>query len=136
MEKGIIDLEEVPFIQYTHARISSLVAAATSSIDDVKELTELTTDGMELENSERDLIQTLLRYPEKVEEAARSMSPPVIANYTYDLVRSYNSLYNELPVIREKDTVKRDLRIRLSEFTAIVLRSSCDLLGMNVPNRM
>lgn len=122
------------FIQYTHARISSLVKAATESIEKVASWDELSNTNME--EAERELLKQILRFPEKVEEAGRSMSPAVMANYTYDLVRSYNHLYNELPVLRESDQAKRDLRIRLSQFTANVLRTSCSLLGIKVPNRM
>lgn len=120
------------FIQYTHARISSLLRAALPLHP--APLSELT--GIDLLPSERTLVRQIHRFPEKVDEAGRMMSPAVIANYTYDLVKDYNQLYNELPVLRETDIKKRDLRIHLTQLTAAVLKRSSSLLGMVLPERM
>ena len=120
------------FIQYTHARISSLLRAAEPlNVGDLSELSEVSIHPIE-----RELIVQISKFPEKIEEAGRLMSPAVVANYTYDLVRAFNHLYNELPVLKEADVAKRDIRIGLSELTVKILKRSCALLGMVLPERM
>ena len=118
-----------PFIQYTHARIQSVLRnnadfSAVSYADTVPD------------EKESSLIQTLADFPSVVAEAGRTYSPALIANYTYDLVKAYNAFYHDHPIMREDDAAKRSLRLEISRQTARVVRTAMGLLGINVPDRM
>ena len=122
-----------PFIQYTHARIRSIIRKA-------KEL-ELQIDSnidssYAFEPKEILLIKLLHDYPDVTKLAAEAMSPALIANYAYELAREYNQFYHEVVILKEEDEVKRNFRIALSEFTGNVLKSAMSLLGIQVPERM
>jgi len=117
-----------PFIQYTHARISSLLRKGN-------ELTDI-EENVELHSSEKELIKHLVTYPQLIEEAAQNYSPALIANYTYDLVKMYNSFYQSVSIFREDDQVKVNLRLQLSKIVANIIKSSMRLLGIQVPDRM
>jgi arginyl-tRNA synthetase len=117
-----------PFIQYTYARIQSLIARTG----------ELNFPSMvELGSDERELIKWLSIFPSVVEEAGKNYSPAEIANYTYELVKLYNHFYQSIPPIlkEENEEVKR-LRVRLSNSVAVTIRSAMKMLGIDVPNRM
>lgn len=117
-----------PFIQYAHARICSLLRKADSvgSID----------MNAELHESERELLKHLAAYPETVSEAAAEFSPALIANYTYDLAKLYNSFFQSISVFKEENIALRDMRLHLSESVGKVIKSSMGLLGIQVPERM
>jgi len=117
-----------PFIQYTHARISSLLRKGN-------ELTDI-DETIELHSSEKELIKHLVAYPQLIEEAAKNYSPALIANFTYDLVKMYNSFYQSVSIFREEDTEKVNLRLQLSKVVANIIKSSMGLLGIQVPDRM
>lgn len=117
-----------PFIQYAHARIASLLRKA-ENISDVSE-------NVELESSERELIKHLAHYPVVVKEAGTSYSPALIANYTYDLVKHYNSFYQSVSIFKEEDLAKRNMRLVLSLNVGKVIKSAMSLLGISVPERM
>ena len=118
-----------PFIQYTHARIKSLLRKVTpdSSID---------IAGASLTEREVALIQRLADYPSVVAEAGRSYSPALIANYVYDLVKEYNQFYHDCPIMKESDAALRQLRLRLSAVVARTIAAATSLLGIEVPDRM
>ncbi|OON68431.1 arginine--tRNA ligase [Hymenobacter sp. CRA2] len=121
-----------PFIQYTHARIAQLRRkAAEMGIQP-----ELNADISELHETERDVVQALASYPTAVAEAAKAYSPAVIAQYAYDLAKTYNRFYTEVPVLPEPDAAKRSLRVALSAQVADTLRQSLKLLGIQAPERM
>ena len=120
-----------PFIQYTHARIRSLLQKAGFSMENGT----LDSNAV-LGDPEKEIIRTLYDYPACVEQAAAEFSPAQIANYTYELAKNYNRFYQECPIMRETDTAKRQLRLAISAFTADVIRRSMKLLGINVPDRM
>ena len=117
-----------PFIQYAHARISSLLRKA-------EQLTDIDTN-VELHASEKELIKQVLDYPELIKEAGKNYSPALIANYTYDLVKLYNSFYQSVSIFREEDQVKVNLRLQLSKQVGQIIKSSMKLLGIDVPERM
>ena len=120
-----------PFIQYTYARIRSVLRKA--------EETGMATDGyLGVKPCEREitLIQRLADFPATVEEAGRSYSPAVIANYTYDLVKEYNQFYHDCSILKEEDAAVRAMRLTLSRMTADTVRTAMDLLGIKVPERM
>lgn len=120
-----------PFIQYTYARIRSLLRkAAESGVE------EVAYSGVEPGEKEIALIQTLADYPSVVAEAGRSYSPALIANYAYDTVKLYNQFYHDCSVLGETDPAKRSLRLALSRATADTVSSAMSLLGIRVPERM
>jgi len=120
-----------PFIQYTHARIKSILRKAESmnispSVEDVKSL----------EPAEREVIFLINTYHHKLQEAAREYSPAVISNFAYDLAKEYNQFYQAIPIFNEADPVKLKFRIAFSKVVADVLKQSMGLLGIQVPERM
>ncbi len=117
-----------PFIQYAHARIASLLRKA----DQISQV-DLKT---ELHESEKELVKHLVDYPSLISEAGKEHSPALIANYTYDLVKFYNSFYQSVSIFREEDAAKVNLRLQLSKQVGLVIKSSMNLLGINVPDRM
>ena len=118
-----------PFIQYTHARIKTLIHRASAKITAI----DL---GIHLEIKERELIKQLGRYPEAVSLAAAQYSPAVIANYLYDLVKTYNAFYQNLSVLGSKEAAQKNFRIALSKKVAEVISNASSLLGIRVPDRM
>ncbi len=116
-----------PFIQYTHARIQSLLAKAGEVG---------TWENAEINSEERELIKQLNLFPEVIEQAGKEYSPALIANYTYELVKTYNQFYQAVPVLIEENLASRNARLVLSRNVAKVVRLSMRLLGIEVPNRM
>lgn len=121
-----------PFIQYTHARISSLLRKADELQIDIPDQFE----NVVLEEVEVELIKRLVDFKTKVREAAKDHSPAVIAAYVYDLAKDYNKLWQNVVVLKEEDEQKRNLRLGLSKWVAEVIRVSLDLLGIEAPERM
>ncbi|MBD3637283.1 MAG: arginine--tRNA ligase [Crocinitomicaceae bacterium] len=117
-----------PFIQYAHARISSLMRKA-DSISPV----DTTVD---LHESERELIKQMNLYPDTVSEASGTYSPALICNYVYDLVKSYNSFYQSVSIFKEEDPAKMNMRLVLSQNVGKVIKASMWMLGIDVPDRM
>jgi len=121
-----------PFIQYTHARICSLLRKAELAPTPV----ETNIQCEELIDAEKEILRILYAYPETVHQAANELNPALIANYTYELVKTYNRFYQEYPILKEADTHKRLLRLQLSIFTATIIRKAMALLGIDVPEKM
>ncbi|QJX45585.1 arginine--tRNA ligase [Hymenobacter taeanensis] len=122
-----------PFIQYSHARISSILRKAAEQ--GVAAGASLTGLG-EIHATEREMIQELGRYAAVVAEAATTQSPAVVAQYAYDIARAYNRFYTEVPIIIEPDAAKKAFRVALSAQTAQTIKASMGLLGIQVPERM
>ncbi len=122
-----------PFIQYTHARIRSIIRKS----DELNIIlsNKLSAD-YNFESKEVELLKLLHSYPEITKQAADNYSPALIANYTYELAREYNQFYHEVVILKEPDEAKRNFRIALSAFTGKVLKSAVALLGIQVPERM
>ena len=121
-----------PFIQYTHARIKSVLRkAAAQGIAPAGQV-----DGSLLVPEEVALIGMLTDYPATVTAAADNFAPSIIANYAFELAKSYNSYYHDFPVIRESDPAKQALRLTLAATVARTLSASMRLLGIGVPERM
>ena len=119
-----------PFIQYTYARIQSVLRKAQG----VQEFRSLGVQ--ELSEKELSLIQRLVDYPAAVRQAGDEFSPAVIANYAYALACDFNSFYHDHSILNEADVEKRALRLLLSQTVAKVIKSAMALLGIEVPNRM
>ena len=118
-----------PFIQYTYARIQSILRKSDFKYDSKSTIVLL--DG-----KEKELIKNLGYFPEVIQDAAQNHSPALIANYTYDLVKSYNSFYQAVPILPESDLGKKIFRVQLSDKVAQTIKLSFDLLGIEVPDRM
>jgi arginyl-tRNA synthetase len=119
-----------PFIQYTHARIKSLLRKA--------EEMSIPSAGVyqNLEAVERELIKHILNFPAIVQEAASEQAPSVIANYTYELVKTYNGFYQQLAILNDENAAAIHFRVDLSLKTAAVIAKGMKLLGINVPEQM
>ncbi len=118
-----------PFIQYTHARIKSVLSKANYQVNTTVEVTELA-------DVERDLIVLLTQFPDIIRTAANDYSPAVIANYAYELAKVYNKFYHEKSILQAEDEISKQFRLQLSESSAKVINRAMNLLGIDVPERM
>ena len=119
-----------PFIQYTYARIQSIIRKADFDYN-------VTLSGVEvLHEKEKELVKQIELFPEVIQNAAQNHSPALIANYTYDLVKEYNSFYQSVHILGEIDLTKKIFRVQLSQKVAEVIKSAFTLLGIEVPERM
>ena len=118
-----------PFIQYTYARIQSIIRKADFDFS-------ARTDIEELHEKEKELVKQIQLFPEVIQNAAQNHSPALIANYTYDLVKEYNSFYQSVHILGEVDLTKKIFRVQLSQKVAEVIKSAFTLLGIEVPERM
>ena len=118
-----------PFIQYTHARIQSILRKAGEESFAVPSLTSIN-------DIERSVIRLLTQFPEVIKTAGEEYSPAVIANYVYELAKEYNTFYHECPILSEEDVDVKQLRLAISKLTAQVIASGMKLLGVQVPDRM
>jgi len=119
-----------PFIQYTYARIQSILRKAenvsSSAVD----------TSLHLHEKEKELLKQIQLFPETVQLAAENYSPALIANYTYDLVKEFNSFYQQVSILGETDEQKKNFRVQLSQKVGEVIQSAFRLLGIDVPERM
>ena len=121
-----------PFIQYTHARIKSILRkAADQGIDLGAEI-----QSTELNAKEVRLVKILNSFPAKIAEAGLAHSPALVANYAYELAKDFNQYYHDTPILREEDAAKLRLRLKLISMIARVLVKAMDILGIRVPERM
>ncbi|MBO6064224.1 MAG: arginine--tRNA ligase, partial [Bacteroidales bacterium] len=120
-----------PFIQYTHARICSILRKATVDFGPADITTALVPSAKEIR-----LIKLLGTFPGKVAEAGAALSPAVLANYAYDLAKEFNQYYHETPILREEDQGLLKFRLELISVMARTLRSAMGILGIELPERM
>lgn len=118
-----------PFIQYTYARIQSIIRKANFDFSNKSKMETL-------HEKEKALVKQLEVFPEVIQNAAQHHSPALLANFTYDLVREYNSFYQAVPILGEEDSEKKIFRVQLSKKVADTIAASFSLLGINVPERM
>lgn len=118
-----------PFIQYTYARIQSIIRKADFDFSNKIEIEEL-------HEKEKELVKQIELFPEVIQNAAQNHSPALIANYTYDLVKEYNSFYQSVHILGEVDLTKKIFRVQLSQKVSEVIKSAFQLLGIEVPERM
>jgi len=123
-----------PFIQYTHARIKSILRKAESlnikpEVGDLRKVNSL-------EPSEREVIFKINQYTTKLQEAGREYSPAIVANYAYELAKEYNQFYQAIPIFNEADPIKLKFRIAFSQVTANTIEKAMAVLGIHVPERM
>lgn len=120
-----------PFIQYTYARIRSIIRKAETL--NIQPAAQGITS---MEPAEREVIFIIHHYMNKLEEAAREYSPAVVANYAFELAKEYNQFYQSIPIFNESDPAKLKFRVALSQVVADVLKKSMGLLGIRMPERM
>ena len=118
-----------PFIQYTYARIQSLLAKAKYHPKEI-------TSDFDLNPYEKDLVMELSNFKEVVAKAAETLSPAQVANYVYDLVKTYNSFYQNNPIMNAEDENIKDFRLEVSDLTAKTIKKTLGLLGIGTVNRM
>ena len=117
-----------PFIQYTYARIQSLLAKADYKKTPVSDY--------ELNASEKELVMNLSNFKEVVSRAAETLSPALVANYVYEVVKSYNSFYQNNPILNQDDENAKNFRLELSDLTGKTIKKGLELLGIGTVNRM
>jgi arginyl-tRNA synthetase len=122
-----------PFIQYTHARIKSVLRKANSA---GMEIPQAINTNLPFSQKEIDLIKMIDLYTETVEVAAEQLSPAIIANYVYDLAKEFNQFYHDSPILKEENAELRSMRLALSMQIADIIKSSTGLLGISVPEQM
>lgn len=122
-----------PFIQYTYARIQSVLRKGKERGLKWGRMKE---SEIVLEGKEKELIKLIMDFTAIVKEAGKNFSPALIANYTFELVKEYNQFYHDFSILREENTAKRDFRLCLSEMTGRVIETGMNLLGIEVPERM
>ncbi len=123
-----------PFIQYTHARIRSILRKASKEEEVIA--ADLLTNELPLLDKEKELIKSIYKYPQVVAEAAAAYSPALIANYVYELAKSYNQFYHEVPILVEADKNILNFRLLLSHKVSQTIKKSLGLLGVEAPERM
>jgi arginyl-tRNA synthetase len=123
-----------PFIQYSHARIHSVLRKAKEMNLSVRpvQAEKIRT----LDEKEKELIQLLYEFRNVMAQAVDELSPAVIANYCYELSKSFNQFYHDLSILKESDEERRQFRLTLSACTAAVLKYAMNLLGIEMPERM
>jgi arginyl-tRNA synthetase len=117
-----------PFIQYTYARIQSILRKATDA--------NTTIDGIVLQEKEKQLLKQLELFPEVIENAAEQHSPALVANYTYDLVKDFNSFYQNVSILGADSTTEKSFRVQLSKTVGQTIKNAFAVLGIDVPERM
>ena len=122
-----------PFLQYTHARICSLLRKGGFQEG---QLVEFNNDGLRISDKEKSLIQNLASYPAVLKQAGNTYSPALIANYLYDLAKDFNGFYQDTPVLRETDENLKSFRLALVQYTGLILKKGLYLLGISAPSAM
>jgi arginyl-tRNA synthetase len=118
-----------PFIQYTHARIQSILRQYDGELF-------TNVENYKLEDKERDLVKILDQFPEVIQQSAENYSPALVANYTFDLVKVFNSFYQNLSILGADSDEQKLFRVKLSASTAKVIKTAFGLLGIEVPEQM
>lgn len=121
-----------PFIQYTHARIRSILRKA----EEAGSISAPRTKPAALLPEEIELIKALTEYPATVQAAAANFAPSIVGAYAYELAKSFNGYYHDHSILKEECTTTRDMRLRLAEQVARTIRLAMALLGIDVPERM
>lgn len=121
-----------PFIQYTYARVQSVLRKAQEAGITTIEI----SDNIEISEKEKALLKNIYRFPVIVKEAGESYSPALIANFVYEYVKEYNQFYKQFPIIKEDNYEKRNFRLLLSDLSGKIIKTGMSLLGINVPERM
>jgi arginyl-tRNA synthetase len=117
-----------PFIQYTYARIQSILRKESPA--------EFDLNSIEINEAEIEIIRHLYNFEETIQKSAEDLSPALVANYVYDLVKLFNSFYQNYPILKTDNQITKNFRLRLSQWVSQVIFNSLDLLGINSPEKM
>jgi arginyl-tRNA synthetase len=121
-----------PFIQYTHARIKSVLRKAAEKQIELS----INIDINELSVKEKELLKSISLFPEAVKDAGENYSPAIVANYCYDLVKEYNQFYHDHSILSEDNSARRNFRLLLSATVAKIASAGMSMLGIEMPERM
>jgi arginyl-tRNA synthetase len=119
-----------PFIQYTYARIQSLLRKGNYLQP------QQTSSSISLHEKEKELIKTIHHFPQVIEDAGKNYSPALVANFVYELAKNYNQFYHDVTILKEQNEQLRNFRLHLSLLSGRIIRNSMKLLGILVPERM
>jgi arginyl-tRNA synthetase len=119
-----------PFIQYTFVRIKSLL----NKSEDLNN--EFSIENLKLNSKELEVLKYISNFPDVLDQSAKELSPYLLANYLYTLVKSYNSFYQDHPIITEKEDSLRNFRIQMSKLVAEIIENGMGILGIEMPERM
>lgn len=120
-----------PFIQYTHARIKSIIRKYNENTENI-----VLNNKIELHEKEKELIKNIYAFPKALEESASTYNPSIVANYIYDLTKIFNQFYNECSVLKEENKTIKEFRIKLIETTSSIIKNGMLCLGISVPEKM
>lgn len=124
-----------PFVQYTYARIRSIVRKAMEQHGvDAEDV--LSIDGLQITKKEKEIIKTIYEMPAIIQQAAANYSPAMVANYVYELAKNFNSYYQDTPILKESDSNTMKFRVQLCNFVSKVIKNSMAVLGIEVPEKM
>ena len=124
-----------PFVQYTYARIRSIVRKAMEQHSvDAEDV--LSIDGLQITKKEKEIIKTIYEMPAVIQQAAANYSPAMVANYVYELAKNFNSYYQDTPILKESDSNTMKFRVQLCNFVSKVIKNSMAVLGIEVPEKM
>ena len=118
-----------PFIQYTYARIQSILRKTDFD-------TSVCITNISLHKKEKEVVKLIQMFPEVIQNAAQQHSPALIANYTYDLVKEFNSFYQNVSILGADNENEKIFRVQLSNMVAVTIKNAFSLLGIKVPERM
>lgn len=121
-----------PFIQYTYARIQSVLrkAAAQGVVPQAADV------HIQISDKEQNLIKLLVKLPDVVKEAGETYSPALLANYSYDLAKEFNQFYHDFSILKEEDAALKNFRLLLSNECAEAIKNAMGMLGIEMPDRM
>jgi arginyl-tRNA synthetase len=120
-----------PFIQYTHARIKSIIRKYDENTENI-----VLNNKIELHEKEKELIKNIYAFPKALEESANTYNPSIVANYIYELTKTFNQFYNECSVLKEENKTIKEFRIKLIETTSSIIKNGMLCLGISVPEKM
>ena len=123
-----------PFIQYTYARICSIVNKAKEENIDIDSTT--IADNITINDKEKEVIKNISSFANVIKEAGKNYSPSLIANFVYNLAKSFNTFYQDCSILKEEDKQIKQMRVCLAYFTSVVIKTSMNLLGIDVPEKM
>lgn len=123
-----------PFIQYTYARICSIVNKAKEENIDIDSTT--IADNIAINDKEKEVIKNISSFANVIKEAGKNYSPSLIANFVYNLAKSFNTFYQDCSILKEEDKQIKQMRVCLAYFTSVVIKTSMNLLGIDVPEKM
>lgn len=124
-----------PFVQYTYARIRSIVRKAMEQ-HNIDAESVLCVDGLQITKKEKEIIKTIYEMPAIIQQAAANYSPAMVANYVYELAKNFNSYYQDTPILKESDSNTMKFRVQLCNFVSKVIKNSMAVLGIEVPEKM